>query len=167
ARLDPANSVWDQDVTEFETVRLRQIQAAVDDARRRHDLTGLPNLYQELTAPGWKTPPRPDLVQAVYGLLQQETQRQGQAALHQLAAQLHEAFGARDEGRVRSLLEQWKRQAAQAGLAANDPLNRQAAQAEQWLGQRARRHEEEDEYQKALAALEAGLRKSRLSLVRL
>jgi hypothetical protein len=167
ARLDPANPVWDQDVTEFETVRLRQIQAALDDARRRNDLTGLPNLYQELTAHVWKTPPRPDLVQAVYGLLQQETQRQGQAALHQLAAQLHEAFGARDEVRVRALLEQWKRQASQAGLVAHDPLNRQAAQAEQWLAQRARRHEEEDEYQKALAALEAGLRNSRLSLVRL
>jgi hypothetical protein len=167
AQLDPTNPVWDQDIAEFEAVRLRQIQAAADEARLRGDLRALPALYQELTAPGWKTPPAPAVVQTVFGLLQQETARQGQVALQQLAAQLHEAFGSRDEGRVRALLEQWHQQAAQAGLPPHDPLNRQAAQAEQWLAQRTRRYEEEQLYQQALLALEAGLRNPRLGLERL
>jgi hypothetical protein len=157
AEQDSGNLVWEQDINEFETVRMRQIQETVRRCFQRNDHAPLRPLYDELQATPWRVPPEPEMVQQVYDRLVQHTLSTGYATLQQLTREMLGAFRARDDGQLGRLVPEWQQLCQEMNLASDDPVHQQAAPALEWLARRQRQQEQEFGYQAALDALERGL----------
>jgi len=146
AAIDAKNRVWEEDITEFEKKRFREIQYEADQALARDDGKTLTGLWKELHQTTWAVTPPPPLLQSVSRRL-----------LEKLEVEIHDAFTAQAVTKLQRLRDQWKELIQATVLPASDPLMRRPARALAWLEEREKELAVEVAFQKAVADLEQAL----------
>jgi hypothetical protein len=157
AKVDANNTIWQEDLIEFERERLKEFQQEVAEASQRADLPMLTALEKELRTNGWQELPPPQLVQWTSGLRLTLASKQGRDELERLTAQLNDAFSAFDVVAGRSLRERWRQLAAQLPLVDGDPMHDWVQPAFDWLDQEGQREQTEADFRQATDSLESAL----------
>ena len=156
-RADPENRIWEDDLREYERVRLEKLQLDIDKAERCRDLNALATLEDEVRSPEWLQPPPSFVVRRAiraHGLLRRAVARK---KLEKLAEELTRAFSDFDVERGNRLRSKWNAQAAIGISDDDDELLEIVAPAMEWLDAENDRTRLEKEYQEALAELEQAL----------
>jgi len=172
AEIDVRNTIWAEDVKEFERARLQHIANGLDVLVRAANVPGLKSAQEELTRPGWLVPVPQSLLTRVQNSARSVSHAHALAALRKLEAPLFDAMNAFDVARASQLRREWNGH-LQAFNGVNpcpsDPLWGRTQIVFEWIEQQASRSTQESAYQKALADLEKGLNAScdRLQLERL
>jgi hypothetical protein len=156
AKLDKNNPVWEDDIRLFEAARLREIQTAMAGPAKG-DAARIDEFARELSQPGWLTPTPTALAKQVGKQAALLSRERALLELGTLVEQLNTAMDAADVALALTLRDRYEQLEAQAQLAANEPLARQAARPLKWLAQREKSQIRELEVQTALAALEDAL----------
>jgi hypothetical protein len=157
ARQDAVNSIWADDLREYEKARLRQVRDEAGDALTRHDLPRLQALNEELASAGWTQRPPAALVEGVRQAVQTLRRDAARRTLGEIEPALNEAFGAFDLPAGRALRVRWLAQVKEAALPPGDPLRDRAEPALAWLDEADRREAEGRAHADAVAALERAL----------
>lgn len=157
AKLDPTNSVWEDDLEEWERVRLKQIPGDLKIAIQGGDAKTAARLRDELTNHAWRIEPDSRLVQDVCAAVDQFLYDSQLARLRETAPQLHDAFAEFDVSRAMTLRDQWRE--TQAAMTSPPPieLQDQVAPAMSWLEELDREQALVQERAETIAQLETAL----------
>ncbi|MDV6033995.1 MAG: hypothetical protein F9B45_28670 [Phycisphaera sp. RhM] len=157
ARVDSANSVWQDDVEKWEKVRLSQIDHELKHALEQEDSRYLYQLNQELTSGNWRVAPSSRLIDQCSFAAEAHVRQSQESELGVLAPQINAAFEDRDESLARTLRSQWQSVRAKYKVSVPGHLESSVAQAMQWLEDLDRQAVMESERQMAMANLESTL----------
>lgn len=158
--LDPTSHFWEDDVNEYERARLQEVKSEADEAAARNDTETLHQLAAELSQHDWQQTPSPGLVKRVRKLAGKLKRNDARDELQQLAEELNNAFSALDLTQARALRTQWETTADRAKVKSDDPLCEQVAPVLGWVEDEDARELEDQDYQRAIAALERALDRS-------
>jgi hypothetical protein len=156
AKLDKNNTVWEDDIREFEAARFREIQAEVTGPSKE-DAARMAEIAAELAQTAWLNPPPAALAADVGHLAGRLARDQARAALEDVVGQLNAAMATSDVPRAQDLRQRYGRLMDEAKLSANDSLVRHAARPLNWLAKAERLEAAELDFQTAQAALEDAL----------
>ena len=157
ARVDAANSVWQDDVETWEKTRLNQIDAELKHALETEDSRQLYQLHKELTGGPWRITPSSRLVDQTSFAAEAHVRQNQEAELNKLAPALNEAFERRDEATARTVRSQWQTVRARFNVGVPEHLEMGVAPAMQWLEDLDRQAVMESERQMAMANLQSSL----------
>jgi hypothetical protein len=156
---------WDEDVKEFQTVRLDEIRREVARAAHDRDEDALKSLQSELRQESWRSPPPKQLVQQVDDALKRILHANARNELWELVQPLNDALAAFDVPRGRELREQWNRIMRQS--AFQPPFDDQVAEAMRWLAEDDAKQAKDQAFEAAIADLDAVLALPTLTLAEL
>ena len=160
ARVDAANSVWQDDVEAWEKIRLNQIDNELKSALEREDSQSLYNLHKELTGGTWRITPASRLIEQSKFAAESFVRDNQESELKQLVGPIVEAFEGRDENAARNLRKKWQSTRAKFSATVSPALEQQVQPALQWLEDLDRQAVIESERQLAIAHLESTLESS-------
>jgi hypothetical protein len=152
AMLDVNNPMWLEDVREFETARVREIEAALQ-AGERPSVERVEALSAEIEQGVWFNRPPERVVRRVRELKQQRTRDE----LEVVVEKLHGAMARQDYAGAQPLRDVYQSLTRRVALAPEDPLLRRARRPLNWLLEVEREQSDELEYQTAVAAVEEAL----------
>ncbi len=157
AQLDPVNPVWEDDLEEWESVRLKQIPGDLKTAISEGDAKSAASLRDELTNHAWRIEPESRLVKNVCTAVDQFLYDSQLARLREITPQLHDAFAQFDASQAVALRNQWRE--VQAVMKAPPPmeLQDQVAPALAWLEGLDREAAVVQERAEAIGQLESAL----------
>ncbi|HEV7283123.1 MAG TPA: hypothetical protein VGN57_23150 [Pirellulaceae bacterium] len=157
ADRDPDNPIWREDQANYETARMRQLDAELTTQLLAKDMQGVASLRAELDSPEWIAKPPKPLLDRAHGahrtLLFQEARRQ----LERLVAPIDAAHSEQSVDALAALRQKWNRLATTANLHSEDELAVATSHAFEWLDDELGDRERLESFQRALAALEAAL----------
>ena len=130
---DSLNPVWDEDIRQWETVRIQQIRAAWRDADEHGDLTHLNEFHKELSYPTWLVTPPVELKQQVDQARQRHLKREQIESLKSMADSLHQAYVEGNEATAISLATDWDAMCNQMRSPAPSDLLNEIAPALDWV----------------------------------
>jgi hypothetical protein len=159
ARVDAGNPVWEEDINQFETARLRQIRTEADAAQARADSEALYALYEEVRTTRWLVPPSEQAVRYLAELSAKGERDRQRKALARLLEELTRAHAAYDLVKGRVARDRWNEMTEKVGLSVEDPLQNRAQPALKWLAKEDRRQFDELAFQTSVAELEQALDK--------
>jgi hypothetical protein len=154
AYVDPTNSIWEDDIREFEKVRFGQLEVEARQAVDRNEPAAMETIRDELTTTMWVSDPPPRLAKYVDAAVERNRQKQIRQLLEDLQHGLNDAFAALDLNQGRKLRMQWQEAIKNATLPREDALLDKAAPALQWLSKEDRHEASERKYQAAVAQFE-------------
>ena len=160
SKLDPLNPVWEEDIRQWETIRLKQIQSEWGEADRAGNLEHLKSISEELSSAAWIVLPPADLKIRVANATQKREHASQVQSLRQLATTLHDAYIEGNEYSAIEASQQWER--AIAGMKAPPPteLTNEVAPALEWVSDRLSEREQIEKHERALEKLEGLLQKN-------
>lgn len=145
ASRDPNNSIWPEDIREFESARFRQFPGEMDAALARGDLAAVVKLMQEYEQEPWLETPPMNVIQMASG-----------KAMDHVGARLLQAYQDRNEALARQLREYWNYFARYAGKSQGGKKGN-ANKALQWLQQLDGKNAKLADMQNRVKALEEAL----------
>ena len=157
AQRDADNPIWREDVRLFERSRHLQIEQELTLAEQQRDAALAAQLAKEVSDKDWQEPPPQPLVETATRVHTQLRQARARAKLKELAAELHDASGAREESRAAQLRQSWNGQVAIAQVSTSDPLFEQVEPVFLWLDREEARRQKERSHKSAILALEQAL----------
>ncbi|MDM4016676.1 hypothetical protein [Roseiconus lacunae] len=157
ARVDPANSVWGDDVETWEKIRLQQIDSELRQALEREDSRQLYLLNEELTSDQWRVKPSSRLIEQSQFAAEAHVRQNMERELGLIAPQLAEAFENRDEATARSLRTQWQASRSHYSIEVPASLQTQVMPTLRWLEDLDRQSMMESERSIAVDRLESCL----------
>ncbi len=160
SKLDPLNPVWEEDIRQWETIRLKQIQSEWGEADRAGNLEHLKSISEELNSAAWIVLPPADLKIRVANATHKREHASQVQSLRQLATTLHDAYIEGNEYSAIEASQQWER--AIAGMKAPPPteLTDEVAPALEWVSDRLSEREQIEKHERALEKLEGLLQKN-------
>lgn len=157
AALDPNTPVWCEDLAEFESERLKEIQKEADPLVRRGDLPAIKGLVDELKRPGWRDPAAGVLLKSLSKSAESLSNVDTRKALERLAEEMNIAFSELDITKARTIRDQWEVYADLYSISPNDPLVEQVAPALAWMREADQGEEQQQRFTIAVSALEQAL----------
>lgn len=158
AVIDRTRPIWEEDIREYQQVRLIEIWEDVADAERRSDADELDRLATELKETEWREPP-PDEDRKKLRKRAQRLRRENEyQKLPPLADRLLDALAANEEATGKFLREEWNALLEIVRPQDNDPVVNKARPALTWLDEIRIREEQAESRRQAIASLEAGLK---------
>ncbi len=157
AQLDPVNPVWEDDLEEWEGVRLKQIPGDLKTAISEGDAKSAASLRDELTNHTWRIEPDSRLVKDVCTAVERFLYDAQLARLRELAPQLHDAFARFDASQAMTLRNQWREVQTSMRVPPPVDLQDQVAPALAWLEDLDREAAVVQERAEAIAQLESAL----------
>ncbi len=168
-RADAHNPIWATDLTILETARQTEIARQAEECTTSRHLPALEQLCHELAMPDWLAQPRRDFIDSIARRRDRLVVVQAREKLEAIEGELANCYGAFDVAAGRAARDAWNREAAKAGLMADDPLAQAATPALAWLAEQDRREARDREFAIAVDNLERALEeeKDRATLTRL
>ncbi len=157
ARQDSGNPIWQEDVRNWERVRVGQLSGEAEQAVARNDLASITQLEKEVRTTQWLEPPPAAVAKRIGDAHRQIRAKHARRQLETLEKELTEAYADFDVFRARNVRKQWQTHAPIGIARDDDPLLELVSPALQWLEEQDRLDQEQQEYEAALAALESGL----------
>jgi hypothetical protein len=157
AALDSANPIWTEDITEFEAIRGRQIEADLREAMRVDDVQTVDTLVAEVRTASWLNGPPPSLLTTAQRVGQVREARRIQEMFRGLVHDLAAARQSGDVAAVKELQGRWNEAATRYRLPVDDPLRAEASPAFNWLEIEERRAAEVRKQRAAMIRLEETL----------
>jgi hypothetical protein len=157
ARQDAGNPVWQEDVKNWERVRVGQLPDEAEQAVARNDLASIAQLEQEVRTTQWLEPPPTAVAKRIGEAHRQLRGKQARRQLESLEKDLTQAYADFDVHRARNIRKQWQVHAPIGIVRQDDPLLELVSPALEWLEEQDRLDQEQQEYEAALAELEAAL----------
>ena len=157
ARVDAANSVWQDDVEEWEKTRLGQIDRELKHALDNEDAKYLYQLHKELTGGPWRIAPSARLIEQSAFAAEAHVRQSMETELNQIAPPLNKAFERRDENTARGLRSQWQSVRARFNVSVPAELEVSVGPAMQWLEDLDRQAVMASEREMAVANLQSTL----------
>jgi hypothetical protein len=157
AQRDADNPIWREDVRLFERSRHLQIEKELALAEQQRDAALAAQLSKEVSDRDWQESPPQPLVETAIRIHTQLRQSRARAKLKELATELHDATGAREESRATQLRQAWNAQVAIAQLPSSDPLFEQVEPVFLWLDREEARRQKDRNHKNAIVALEEAL----------
>ena len=154
---DPDSQVWRDDIREFEKSRFSQIESEAGTAATKGSSDALRRLAEELSDTAWSVKPPAALVRNVERLSMQVAQSGARTVLERIEPEINAACAALDVPRATQLRANWEKNAAIAGLKANDPLLQRVQPVLDWLSDEDQKAANERDFQAALIRLESAL----------
>ncbi len=154
---EPSNPVWEEDLCEYEKVRISQLPGEILSARQQRNLGALARLERELRSDGWVAPPSKDLIDQAVAAHTGARQEAARHELERLVDPLGQAFASLDLPHGRTLRMRWNAAAAIALHGDGDELAEAVAPALEWLEEEDHREQADHEFVAALAQLEESL----------
>lgn len=161
AELDPANTVWPDDIRQFEKVRFQQFQNELTGLTHTQDYKGLAAIATELQTTAWLSSPPAALVNRVESTKNRFRKSWSSGMLRTLEGELNDAINAFDVERARQIREKWNFIAKDAELPDDDATMQKAALAFEWLKEQELRQANEHAFLDSLDVLEMALDKRR------
>ncbi len=146
SELDPGNSVWLDDVTQFEKVRLKEVRREIEQAVSKADEQALSAIMDELSGSPWQNGTPFELVNLVR-----------KYHLETLASSVQRAYAKRSVKTLERLRESWIERTAQMGPGLDGGFEHLVEPAFRWLDQQYAMQNEQSQYLEAVAALEESL----------
>ena len=153
---------WEEDLKEFQAVRLEEIRREMSQATQERDAATLRSLLTELQSGSWVTPPPKRLVTQVQDAVRRVGQSDARTKLWDLIDPLNEALTAFDVPRARELRDEWNQIIEQSGF--QPPFDDAVREVFTWLHQEDEKDSQERAFQTAVAELETALGRSHLTL---
>jgi 5-bromo-4-chloroindolyl phosphate hydrolysis protein len=133
SQLDTMNTVWYDDIVQWETIRLKQIANELTQAIESNSTTVLEQLDAELAYEDWKVPPPEQLRNKIKAatakkvLLQQQDQAKG------ISESLHAAFTEGNEEAGIAAAQAWKNLLSTLKSPLPSEIQHEAAPALEWV----------------------------------
>jgi hypothetical protein len=160
AELDPASTVWGDDIRSFEKQRFQQIQSDLAGLARREDYEQLAAIATEMQSTVWLSAPPGTLVKQVESTKNRFRKAWASNALRNLEAELSDAINVFDIPRARQVRDKWGLIARDAELAENDPILQRASRSFEWLKNQDIKEANERAFQDNLDELENAVEKA-------
>jgi hypothetical protein len=157
AERDPGNPIWQEDIRNYEHVRLNQIQEESDKAIRTRDVNALAVLEQEVRSSMWVQKPAVETVQRIIQAHTDLRIRMARQKLESVSQELCVAHKELDVPRGRMVREAWNACKLIASLGPSDPLVELTSPAIEWLLQADLEEARNVEYRATLDELEKSL----------
>lgn len=156
AKADPGNAFWNEDLTDLEKARQKQLAVESERAWRKRDRPALVALHRECLET-WLVPPPRDIAESLSLRIRRCVAENALALLPKIEQRLGDALAKQDFDAVKSLVATWEQTASQAGEeSAADPPDL-IVDAHTWLEETATRKAQDQQFNADLQRLEDAL----------
>lgn len=157
AVADKDNPAWPQDIREFEKFRLTEVRNDLDAAIRDRRLETLSAIDNELQAEDWTLAVPVELRKKASDAHSKVRKEASKAEMEGLAYQLSDTFAEFDLPSAKGLFNRFNALNQIVGLSQSDALMDIAGPALDWVKAELLKEEQEQHYQRSIAAMEAGI----------
>ena len=165
--LDPSQDLIADDLGEFESARLREIEKEAAQLEQEKAREGLEELAAELGHPAWRDKRAGALRSEVSAMAAGVRQGQTYEQLEGMLAAIHEAEDAEDYDECRALLARWDEILAENGVGPSAALQERIATAAALVQSWDERMEKDGAFRDAAARLANALEREEIDLVEL
>jgi hypothetical protein len=137
-QADPLNHTWQDDLRDWEKVRLKQLSSEAERAFTGQDGAALAALLGEVESSQWSIPPANEIVQRIRNAFQHISVAQARTEVEALEYELIAAYSAFDVEAGQAARKSWLSLAAIANVTPGDPLYESALPALDWLEEQDR-----------------------------
>lgn len=151
------NTVWQEDVRNFEKARHAQVGDELEAAVKGANLAALAALEREACEPDWLISPPKGTIEKIKQAHTRLRVAQARRELRDVERELLDAYSSLDTAQGSTLRARWNKLLAISDLPPDDPLLELAAPALAWLAEEDRKTDELAEHRAGIAALERAL----------
>ena len=157
AESDPTNPVWNEDLSTFESERLKKLQEDGTRAANREDAPALLGILEEIENTPWIELPSESVVRRLKTLFESIEVKQIRSQLEQIVENLEAACTVGDVATARSLREPYFDYAKRSKLSGQAPVIQRAAPLLAWLREADQEEARSEQLQHLVGALRRGL----------
>jgi hypothetical protein len=160
AQIDEMNTVWFDDILQWETIRLKQIASEIGQAITQDSADALLNLQEELAFKDWKVEVPEQLKNKVRAAAARKISEQQAGQAKAISEKLHSAFAEGNTEDAIATAETWRALISEMKSPLPDDLQLDAAPALEWveniLNQRRLESEHDEKSQQLERLLQRG-----------